>query len=111
MTFVLNRSGADDEDALHVQSKANSALPFSMNKDASSDALIIHMKCLTSDLKEIEAANVLLNRLVRGQRVNGKDVCVVVTDESVSINIATARALAAFVAPEIHRILGISGIG
>jgi hypothetical protein len=110
MPLVLNTSGGDFEDAMHLESGPESTLPFNMKPDQQQEALIIHMKVLTSDLKEIEAANVALNKAVRGQRINGKDVCIIVTDESVSLNIADARALAAHITPTIMRNLGLSSI-
>lgn len=84
-------------------------LPFARQELDGEDAVIIHMKVLSTDLALAREAYRMVNRAIEGRRVNGRPISVVVTNDSVDMNITDMRHIAAHITPHVMRALGLPG--
>ncbi len=77
------------------------------DKMGSKDSVVVHVKVLSDDLREIQETTRAVTRAVADARVHGKQISVVVTDEKVQMSIGDMKQLASYVTAEVMKALHI----
>lgn len=88
------------------QSKAT--LPFARRDLDLDDAIIVHVKVLSLDLREVAEVTRAVTQQLRGLRVGDRPVALFVSAENVEMTVTNIRNIAALVTPSVLQAVGMS---